>query len=68
MFGNGCELAPDVGREDQGSIVPLRVKTERESPKRALACHEVTQYLSQDHDLIDGDVGKWVRAGTGCGL
>ena len=46
-------------------IVPLRVKTERESPIRALACHEVTQYLSQDHDLTDGDVGKWVRAGTG---
>ena len=34
-------------------IVPLRVKTERESPKRALACHEVTQYLSQDHDLTE---------------
>ena len=48
-------------------IVPLRVKTERESPKRALACHEVTQYLSQDHDLTEIDVWKWVRAGTGCG-
>ena len=46
-------------------IVPLRVKTERESPIRALACHEVTQYMSQDHDLTHGDVGKWVPAGTG---